>query len=175
MGLVRRFGGPLLPALTAAAIFAGCDDNGSETATIQGTVAPPEVTNTATSGGDVDHAQAVLEGIIERDITDPNYHSSGFRSDSAISKDLIDKIDQLDEEAKESGATGLDFDPFVCTQNVPENVSYSPGDAATQTRTIIGHLSFGTGGPRDVIYDMGREGGGWKLVSTSCVAEALRG
>ena len=175
MGSMRRLGRPLLPALTAAAIFAGCDDNGSETVTLQDTVAPPDVTNTTTSAGDVDHAQAVLEGIIERDITDPNYHSDGFRSDSAISQDLIDKIDQLDEEAQESDAPGLDFDPFVCAQDVPESVTYSTGDAATQTVTIIGHLSFGTGGPRDVIYDMGREGGGWKLVSTSCVAEAIRG
>ena len=173
MGTSAGFRRWLLPALVAVALVAGCGDDKDNTVTLQETVTGSSTEETTGAPSkDVADAQAVLKTIIEKDRTDPEYHTLGFRTDPAISQDLIDKIARIDEEATQSGAPGIDFDPFICAQQIPDGATYTPGDAATQSIAIVGHLKFGPQ-TEDVVYDMAREGNDWKLASTSCVAEAI--
>src|SRR5688572_13802003 len=44
---------------------------------------------------DAEAARLALEGVISRDIGDPDYHVTGFRTDPAVSADLIAQIEQL--------------------------------------------------------------------------------
>ena len=133
-----------------------------------------ETTETGEFGeGDVEAARIALEGVINRDIKDPAYRADGFRSDPAVSPDLVAKIDQLEDEASGTGAPGLGFDPFLCAQNVPTGVTYRAAGVAGDRVTFVGVFSFG-GSKEKVTYVMARESGGdWELDSTECLDAAL--
>jgi hypothetical protein len=155
-----------LLAATAALALAGCGgDDGDETVTEVVTETQP---GTVTGEGDAQQAQAALEGIVQRDLADPAYHIEGIRTDPAVSQEFVDLIDRITAEAKAQGAPALEFDPIVCAQQLPSDVSYSPQQPAGDRLTITGTLTYGGGPPQTVSYEMVREGEDWKLASTSC-------
>jgi hypothetical protein len=170
----------LVLATLAGAVVAGCggdEDDASEPPTSGQTNPQTEATETTepneSGEGDVEAARLALEGVIARDIQDPAYHVTGFRDDPAVSADLIAEIDQLTEEAKAQGATGLDFDPFVCAQQIPANVTYNLVGSAGTRMTFNGVFEFGPKREK-VTYVVIRDvDDSWKLDATECVDAAL--
>jgi hypothetical protein len=176
----------VVTALLGLAMLAGCGSDGDdesepETAETSGTettatseTEPTETTATNEFGeGDAEAARIALEGVINRDIGDPAYHIDGFRSDPAVSADLIAQIDQLQDEARAKGGTGLGFDPFLCAQNIPTGVTYNELGAAADRITFVGLLKFG-GSQEKVTYVVFQDvDDRWKLDATECVDAAL--
>ncbi len=162
----------LLPVLIGSVLAVGLsacgDDDESETET-----AVTEVPSAPTDpNGEVPAAQSALEGVISKDIADPSYHVDAFRSDPAISPSLIDQIETLTAQARKDGLTGLDFDPLLCAQNIPQSASYRAVGVAGNRITFVGSLDFG-GDIEKVTYVMTRDGDAWQLDSTECVDQAL--
>jgi hypothetical protein len=162
--------------LVASAVAACGDDEETETVT---EVSEPAGEATGTTGtnqfgeADVEAARLALEGVINRDIKDPAYHVEDFRSDPAVSPDLIAQINQLEDEARAEGLTGLDFDPFLCAQNTPTGVTLNEAGTAADRVTFVGVFDFG-GQREKVTYVVARTSGGqWQLDSTECLDAAL--
>jgi len=165
----------LIAAVLGAGVLAGCGDtsspNAAETDTVEST---SETTGTDEFGdSDVEAARTTLEGVINRDINDPEYHVSGFRSDPALSADLIAQIEGLQEEALEQGQTGLGFDPFVCAQQIPTGVSFNETGSVADRVTLVGVFEFGSAQEEKVTYVLESEGdGSWLLTATECLDAA---
>ena len=117
-----RFLGPVL-AVSIAAAVAGCgsDDDGATT-TAATASQPPDATTATDASTQIIAAQATLAEIVDRDRHDTSYHVDGFRSDPTISPAFVSGVDVATDSAKASGATGLDFDPIICAQNLPRRV-----------------------------------------------------
>lgn len=168
-------------ALIAATLGACGDEEETETGT---EVATPEQTAAATGAeGGTAEAQAVLEGVIDRDINDPGYHGGGFRSDPALSAGLLEQIAEIEATNEAEGFPGLDFDPFLCAQNIPIDVRFKLAGTSGSTATFVGQLAFGDAkskGPysdsystiEKVTYVMFLDDNEWKLDSTECVDAA---
>lgn len=167
----------LLAGLLAVSAVAACGDD-EETETVTDVTGPvgeaTETTETNQFGeGDVEAARLALEGVINRDIKDPAYHVEDFRSDSSVTPELIAQINQLTDEAKAEGLTGLDFDPFLCAQNTPTGVTFNEAGTAADRVTFVGVFDFGPQKEK-VTYVVARTSGGqWQLDSTECVDAAL--
>lgn len=117
-------------------------------------------------------ARTTLEGVINRDIEDPAYRRGGFKDDPAISADLIAQINAITDENRKQGVPGLDFDPFLCAQNVPTGVTFDEAGTAADRITFVGRFEFG-GSTEKVTYVLFREADGeWKLDSTECLDAA---
>ena len=179
MRVKSRFSAVLVIGLLAAALSACGDDDADEPRVTElsettETYATPTTTEADEFGeGDVEAARIALEGVINRDLKDPAYRTEGFRSDPAVSPDLVAAINQLEDEASGAGAPGLGFDPFLCAQNVPTGVTFNAAGVAGDRVTFVGVFSF-DGSKEKVTYVMAREpGGSWELDSTECLDAAL--
>ena len=174
MGRKRRSIALLFAVFALVALPACGSDDGTETETESTTVERTiEETETEAFGeGDVEAARTTLEGVINRDIKDPEYRAGGFREDPAISADLIAQIDAITEANRKEGFPGLDFDPFLCAQNTPTGVVFNEAGTAADRITFVGRFEFG-GATEKVTYVLFREeGGDWVLDSTECVDAA---
>jgi hypothetical protein len=160
------------------AVFAAACGDEEDTETVTDVTEPVgEATETVETNqfgqADVEAARLALEGVINRDIKDPAYHVEDFRSDPSVTPELIAQINQLTDEAKAEGLTGLDFDPFLCAQNTPTGVTFNEAGAAADRVTFVGVFDFG-GQREKVTYVVARTSGGqWQLDSTDCVDAAL--
>jgi len=118
-------------------------------------------------------ATAALSGVIDRAVKVPHFNTEGFRTDPAISSALVAKIDRIAAQNEAQGLPGLDVDPFVCAQQLPQAETYRPARVAGDNMTINGRFTYGAGKPVTVTYGMLLEDGAWKLDSTECVEQAL--
>ncbi len=175
-------------AALAAGLLAGCggDDEGDETTpspsvTQESTAGSGEqsgsgtTTTPAGTGGeggtkttsDVDAATAVVAGVVDRDLTDDKYGAFDYKNDNSITQGMKDKIAEL-------GKQGQNFDPFICSQELPKGEpSYQPGKQAGNEMTIIGNFKYGGGAKVGVTYAMKKEGEQWKLDTTDCIERSI--
>ena len=82
---------------------------------------------------------------------------------------FIRKVEQATQDAKDQGATGLDFDPMVCAQQIPRHIEYHPATVSGDQATVVAVLDFGGGKPQSNTYQLRLEDGVWKLDSTDCL------
>ena len=161
----RRSIAALLAVVALLALAACGGDDGEQTVTEVVT----ETEAGASAEADVEEAETTLAGIVDRDRADPGYHLEEIRTDPAVSQELIGLIDRLTAEAKAQGAPGLEFDPIICSQQLPADVSFSPREPVGDRLEITGTLTYGAGPPQVVSYVMVREGEDWKLATTDCL------
>ena len=166
-------------AVLAIAALAGC---GGGEKTVTTTVTQPTASTTITATdtgaqpGDVAAATDALSGLIDKVRNDPRYGTQAFRGDPAVSRGFVQKIDRIIAMNEAQGFPGIDFDPFICAQQLPTGVSYAPARVAGDDVAITGHLSYGDASkPVEVTYLMVLQDGRWKLDSTDCVEQALSG
>jgi crotonobetainyl-CoA:carnitine CoA-transferase CaiB-like acyl-CoA transferase len=172
----RRNRSLLAAVALAAALLAGCgDDDGSSTTTATATEPPPAPTVVTDPTPSVAAAEAALAAIVERDRDDPGYHVEGIRTDPAIAPAFVSGVEVATEQAKQAGTPGLDFDPILCAQNLPESVRYRPGEPAHGQLRIVGIFRYGAGKPVKVVYHMVLDGETWKLNGTDCLEQAVGG
>jgi hypothetical protein len=164
-------------AVVLAAAIGGCggDADGGAT-TVTKTAAPaPEVRTATDPATQIDAAQATLAEIVDRDRHDTSYHVDGIRSDPTVSAAFVSGVDVATQEAKQAGATGLDFDPILCAQNLPRRVHYRAKEPMDGVLRIDGIFNYGTGKPVRVVYSMVLDGNTWKLNGTDCLEQAVGG
>jgi hypothetical protein len=170
-----RFLGVVL-AVSVATVIAGCgsDDDGTTTNAAAASQ-PPGATTATDPSTQIVAAQATLAEIVDRDRHDTSYHVDGFRTDPTVSPAFVSGVDVATESAKASGATGLDFDPIICAQNLPRRVHYRAAPPRGGQIAIVGILAFGIGKPVRVHYSLVLDGSVWKLNGTDCLEQAVGG
>jgi hypothetical protein len=171
----RLGGGFAGVALAAALALTGCGGDGGEKPATQTVSQAPGSATPTDAATQIDAAQATLAEIVDRDRHDTSYHVDGIRSDPTVSPAFISGIDVATQEAKQAGATGLDFDPILCAQNLPRRVHYRAGAPMDGVLRIDGIFDYGAGKPVRVIYSMVLDGGIWKLNGTDCLEQAVGG
>lgn len=164
----------MLGAVAATLLLGGCGGSDGDKTVTQVLTQTLEEQDAIISDAEAQQAVAVLEGIIDRDRSDPEYHSDGFRRDGAVSQEFIDRVDQVTRNARSTGAPGIDFDPFSCSQTVPDNVSFSKGTVDGDAVSVVGTFASRGGKPVKVSYTMIPESGGasFQLALSSCVPGA---
>jgi hypothetical protein len=153
-------------ALVAAGLLmVGC---GGDTKTT--TVATTAPTLPVRPAAAADPTEALV-AVLETNKRDPNFHTTGFRTSGLVTDGFIKKIDQIGADAKASGGF-IDFDPFVCAQQIPQSIKYSPGPINGDSATVVAHLKFGPS-VEDVSYQLKRVAGDWLLDTDDCIEQAL--
>jgi hypothetical protein len=157
--------------------LAGCggDDEKTVTETETETVLQKPLTTATDTASEIDLAQSTLAAIVDRDRKGTSYHVDGIRTDPAIAPAFVSGVDVATQVAKADGATGLDFDPILCAQNLPRSVSYRPGTPHGGVLGVVGVFDYGVGKRVKVHYSMVRLDGTWKLNGTDCLEQAVGG
>jgi hypothetical protein len=158
----------LLAALAAAAVLlvaCGDDEDPAEEETVGVLVGTEQRVRLSAE------ARAVLAGIVNRAIDDPSFSSSGYLTDPQISQSFLDQLAALEAANAKAGFPGRDFDPFVCAQQLPTDVSFADAGGAGDRHTFIGRLKFGPATEK-VTYVMTFATSEWQLDSTGCLDAA---
>ena len=164
-----------LAAVALAAALVGCGDDNETTVTETETVLQKPLTTATDPASEIDLAQSTLAAIVDRDRNDPDYHSTGFRSDPTISPAFLSAIDVIEQQNEAQGFPGLDFDPILCAQNIPRGVSYTASMPEPGGVAVVATYEYGGGKPVKVRYSMVLDGDTWKLNGTDCVEQAVGG
>jgi hypothetical protein len=169
---VRRSRLALLLVLVTLGV-AGCGDDeggGGGTVTITETATATAPATTATTSYPARTPEKALDELLDRILADEQYRSEGFEDGAFVTPRFIAAIQRLKAEAESQGLTGLEFDPFLCAQQLPERVSFEPGAITGDTAAVAALMDYGSpDGPTRQTYRMKLVNGRWLLDASDCV------
>jgi hypothetical protein len=79
------------------------------------------------------------------------------------------RVEGETRKARAQGLTGLDYDPFLCAQNIPRRITYDRPVVSGDAATVVTHQDYGGQRPSAKTYRMRLVGGAWKLDADECV------
>lgn len=146
--------------LAAACVLAACgDDDGAPRANGATT---DNATVTVDTGPD---PRIALSDLLDRARIDETFRRAGFRDATLVTQRFAARVDALSQ-----GPLGLEFDPFLCAQNVPDSIELDEPAVSRDSATIDTRQTYGAGPAVTLTYRLRLEEGTWKLDSNDCVS-----
>lgn len=148
----------LLILVAVVVVLPGCGGAPADTVTV--TAPATTETETAADGAPT----AALERLLGL-MTDPHgeYQTQDFVTDEYVTAGF-----QAAFEAEFADGQ-LDFDPFICAQQIPLKIDYLKEAIEGQEARVTASIEYGGDTSQLQVYDMVDEGGAWKLDRTECL------
>lgn len=140
----------------------GCGEAAAPVDTI--TVTAPAETEPGAGPAADGEPTAALEHLLGL-ITDPHgeLQTQDFVTDEYVTADFRAAFDEEFADGQ------LDFDPFICAQQIPLKIDYVKESIEGPDARVTASVEFGGDTSQLQVYDMVDEGGAWKLDRTECL------
>ena len=98
-------------------------------------------------------------------MTDPHgeYQTQDFVTDEYVTADFQAAFDEEFADGQ------LDFDPFICAQQIPLKIDYLKESIEGSEARVTASVEYGGDTSQLQVYDMVDEDGAWKLDRTECL------
>ena len=144
-------------SIAVVLMLSGCGGSGAPADIVTAT---PPGTTTADEGAPT----ATLEHLLGL-ITDPHgeYQTQDFVTEEHVTADFRAAFDQEFADGQ------LDFDPFICAQQIPLKIDYVKESIEGSEARVTASVEYGGDSSQLQVYDMVDEDGAWKLDRTECL------
>jgi hypothetical protein len=121
---------------------------------------------------DTEAITQTVSSVLEADQRDPEFRQTGYRDSDLVSGTFVTKLEQLQSLARGQGLTGLGFDPILCSQQLPTEITFAEPRIDGVQASVVAKFHFG----EEVTpnrYTLTKADGTWRLDGTPCMDAAI--
>ncbi|MEA2348413.1 MAG: hypothetical protein QOG62_2200 [Thermoleophilaceae bacterium] len=107
---------------------------------------------------------ASLKELLASQSTDNADYRDPVKSGALVTQGFVSAVE---DGSRDLGY--LDFNPFLCSQQLPEKIDYVDESIDGDQARVTAVVKYGAGGGETQVYDMALDGGTWKLDRSECM------